>query len=125
MARRAGVPLDLERFDAISRKTPVIANLRPSGKYLMEDFYYAGGLRALLASIGDLLDLEAKTASGKTLGENLEGAKIFNPDVILPREKALIPSGGLALLRRHLAPPRPPVHPPPAHPRPPHHQSRA
>src|SRR6267378_4105725 len=56
MARRAGVPLDLERFDAISRKTPVIANLRPSGKYLMEDFYYAGGLRALLASIGDLLD---------------------------------------------------------------------
>ena len=104
MARRAGVPLDLERFDAISRKTPVIANLRPSGKYLMEDFYYAGGLRALLASIGDLLDLKAKTVSGKTLGENLEGAKIYNPDVILPREKALIPSGGLAVLRGNLAP---------------------
>jgi len=94
MARRAGVPLDLERFDAISRKTPVIANLRPSGKYLMEDFYYAGGLRALLGSIRDLLDLDAKTVSGRTLGENLEGAKIFNPDVILPRERALIPSAG-------------------------------
>src|SRR5262249_61020523 len=61
MARRAGVPLDLDRFEAISKKTPVIANLRPSGKYLMEDFYYAGGLRALLASIGDLLDLKAMT----------------------------------------------------------------
>src|SRR5256886_9794151 len=104
MARRAGVPLDLERFDAISRKTPVIANLRPSGKYLMEDFYYAGGLRALLASIRDLLDLDAKTVSGRTLGQNLEGAKVFNADVILPREKALIPSRGLAVLRGNLAP---------------------
>ena len=104
MARRAGVPLDLDRFEAISKKTPVIANLRPSGKYLMEDFYYAGGLRALLASIGDLLDLKAMTVSGKTLGENLEGAKIYNPDVILSREKPVLPSGGLAILRGNLAP---------------------
>src|SRR5690348_8932206 len=104
MARRAGVALDLDRFEAISKKTPVIANLRPSGKFLMEDFYYAGGLRALLASIRDLLDVDAKTVSGKTLGENLEGAKIYNPEVILPREKALIPSGGLAVLRGNLAP---------------------
>jgi dihydroxy-acid dehydratase len=104
MARRAGVPLDLDRFEAISKKTPVIANLRPSGKFLMEDFYYAGGLRALLASIGDLLDLEAKTVSGKTLGENLEGAKIYNPEVILSREKPVLPSGGLAILRGNLAP---------------------
>ena len=104
MARRAGVPLDLERFDALSRKVPVIANLRPAGKYLMEDFYYAGGLRALLASISDLLDLSAKTITGKTLGENIAGAKNFNPEVILPREKALIASGGLAVLRGNLAP---------------------
>jgi dihydroxy-acid dehydratase len=104
MARRAGVALDLDRFEAISKKTPVIANLRPSGKFLMEDFYYAGGLRALLASIGDLLDLQAKTVSGRTLGENLEGAKIYNPEVILDRTKPVLPSGGLAILRGNLAP---------------------
>src|SRR5260221_9911820 len=104
MARRAGVALDLDRFEAISKRTRVIANLRPSGKFLMEDFYYAGGLRALLASITDLLDLNAKTVSGKTLGENLEGAKIYNPEVILPREKPVLPSGGLAVLRGNLAP---------------------
>ncbi len=104
MARRAGVALDLGRFDALSRKVPVIANLRPAGKYLMEDFYYAGGLPALLASISDLLDLSAKTITGKTLGQNIEGAKIFNADVILPRDKALVPAGGLAVLRGNLAP---------------------
>jgi dihydroxy-acid dehydratase len=104
MARRAGVALDLDRFEAISKKTPVIANLRPSGKFLMEDFYYAGGLRALLASIRDLLDLEAMTVSGKTLGENLRGAKVYNPEVILSREKPVLPSGGLAILRGNLAP---------------------
>jgi dihydroxy-acid dehydratase len=104
MARRAGVPLDLDRFEAISKKTPVIANLRPSGKFLMEDFYYAGGLPALLGSIRDLLDLNAKTVSGRTLGENLEGAKIYNPEVILPRAKPVLPSGGLAILRGNLAP---------------------
>jgi dihydroxy-acid dehydratase len=104
MARRAGVPLDLDRFEAISKKTPVIANLRPSGKYLMEDFYYAGGLRALLASIKDLLDLKAMTVSGKTLGENLKDAKIYNPEVILSRDKPVLPSGGLAILRGNLAP---------------------
>jgi dihydroxy-acid dehydratase len=104
MARRAGVPLDLDRFESISKKTPVIANLRPSGKYLMEDFYYAGGLPALLGSIKDLLDLNAKTVSGKTLGDNLQGAKIYNPEVILSRDKPVLPSGGLAILRGNLAP---------------------
>src|SRR5438876_5479259 len=104
MARGAGVPLDLERFDAIARKTPVIANLRPAGHYLVAGFCSAWGVRALLGSIRDLLDLDARTVSGRTLGENLEGAKIFNPEVILPREKALVPSGGLAVLRGNLAP---------------------
>jgi dihydroxy-acid dehydratase len=125
MARRAGIALDIDRFDAISRKVPVIANLRPSGKYLMEDFYYAGGLRALLASIRDLLDLNAKTVSGRTLGENLEGAKIYNADVILPRDKALVPSGGLAVLRGNLAPDGAIVKPAAAEPRLLQHKGRA
>ena len=61
MARRAGVPLDLDDFDALARKTPLLANIRPAGKFLMEDFYYAGGLRALLKNLGDLLDLTARS----------------------------------------------------------------
>jgi dihydroxy-acid dehydratase len=125
MARRAGIALDIDRFDAISRKVPVIANLRPSGRYLMEDFYYAGGLRALLASIRDLLDLDAKTVSGRTLGENLEGAKIYNAEVILPRDKALVASGGLAVLRGNLAPDGAIVKPAAAEPRLLQHKGRA
>ncbi|MGA7984192.1 MAG: L-arabinonate dehydratase [Burkholderiales bacterium] len=105
MAGRAGLPFPLERYNEISAQTPVIANVRPSGKqYLMEDFYYAGGLRALLAELKDLLDLSAKTVNGRTLGENLEGAKVWNRDVILPRDKALLASGGIVMLRGTLAP---------------------
>ena len=104
MARRAGVPLDLDRFDELSRNSPLIANIRPSGKYLMEDFYYAGGSRALMVALGDLLDLSAATVNGKTLGENIEGAKVLNPDVILPRDKPLKAEGGVAVLRGNLAP---------------------
>jgi dihydroxy-acid dehydratase len=104
VARRAGVPLLIDRFDALSRRTPLVANLRPAGKYLMEDFFYAGGLRALLLGIADLLALEARTVNGKTLGENIAGAEVFNGDVILPREKALVASGSLAVLRGNLAP---------------------
>jgi dihydroxy-acid dehydratase len=104
LARRAGVPLSIDRFDSLARRTPLVANIRPAGKYLMEDFYYAGGLRALLASIADLLDLDAKTVNGKTLRENIAGAEIFNPDVILPRDKALVAQDSLAVLRGNLAP---------------------
>jgi len=104
MARRAGVTLTLERFDELARRTPLVANLRPAGAFLMEDFYYAGGLRALLESIRDLLQVEALTANGRTLGENIAGARIFNAEVILPREKALFKEGGLAVLRGNLAP---------------------
>jgi dihydroxy-acid dehydratase len=104
LARRAGIALSLDRFDALSRTTPLVANVRPAGQYLMEDFYYAGGLRALLASIGDLLALDERTANGKTLGDNIAGAEVFNPDVIRPREKALVESGSLAVLRGNLAP---------------------
>ncbi len=104
VARRAGVPLSIDRFDELSRRTPLIANIRPAGKYLMEDFFYAGGLRALLAEISDLLALDARTVNGHTLGENIAGAEVFNRDVILPRDKALVASGSLAVLRGNLAP---------------------
>ena len=105
MAGRAGIKLPLERFNEFSAKTPLLANVRPSGdKYLMEDFYYAGGLRALLNELRDLLNLDCGTVNGQTLGENLKGAKIFNPDVIRPRSNPLKASGGLVVLRGNLAP---------------------
>jgi dihydroxy-acid dehydratase len=104
MAGRAGIALDLERFDLISRTTPVLANIRPAGKYLMEDFYYAGGLRALLAQLRDALALDCMTVNGKTLGENIESARVYQPDVIRSRADPLSASGGLAVLRGNLAP---------------------
>ncbi len=105
MAGRAGLPLPLERFNAFSAKTPLLANVRPSGaKHLMEDFYYAGGLRALLGELKDLLHLDAKTVNGRTLGENLAGARIYDADVIRPRANPLKASGGLVVLRGSLAP---------------------
>ena len=104
IARRAGIALNIDRFDLLARKTPLLANVRPAGTYLMEDFYYAGGLRALLASIGDLLSLGERTANGRTLGENIAGAEVFNADVILPRDKALVANDSLAVLRGNLAP---------------------
>jgi dihydroxy-acid dehydratase len=104
MAGRAGVDLPLARFDEISRRTPLLANLRPSGKYLMEDFYYAGGLRALLSRIPDLLDIGCHTVTGKSLAANIDGAKVHNEDVILPRNRPLKTEGGLAVLYGNLAP---------------------
>ena len=114
MARRAGVPLDLEAFDALARKTPLLANIRPSGKYLMEDFYYAGGLRALLVRLGDLLHRGAKTVNGSTLGENIAGATVFDDDVILPLDRPLVASDSLAVLRGNLAPDGAVIKPPAA-----------
>ena len=104
LARRAGVALDLARFDALARKTPVLANIRPTGKYLMEDFYYAGGLRALLCELTGLIDGGAMTINGRTLGENIEGATTYNDDVIRPRANPLVNSDGLAVLHGNLAP---------------------
>jgi len=104
MAGRAGVPLDLDRFDALSRRTPVVGNIRPPGKYLMEDFFYAGGLRAAMGRIADLLHTDALTVNGRTLGENIAGAQVYEEDVILPREKPMSPEGGVAVLRGNLAP---------------------
>jgi dihydroxy-acid dehydratase len=104
MARRAGIDLNLARFDALARNTPVIANLRPAGTYLMEDFFYAGGLRALLTQLGDLLDVGQRTVSGGTLGADIEGAKVFNDDVIRSRKNPLVAGDGLAVLTGNLAP---------------------
>jgi dihydroxy-acid dehydratase len=105
MAGRAGIRLPLERYNQFSAKTPLLANVRPSGdRYLMEDFYYAGGLRALLSELQDLLHLDCRTVNGRTLRENLAGARIYNPDVIRTRKNPLKPSGGLVVLRGSLAP---------------------
>jgi dihydroxy-acid dehydratase len=104
MAGRAGAQLDLDRFDGLSRRTPFLANVRPSGKYLMEDFYYAGGIRGLMARLRDLLHTAAPTVNGRTLGENIDGAQVYDDDVIAPREKPLGPEGGVAVLRGNLAP---------------------
>jgi len=104
MARRAGVQLTLDRFDELATNTPLIANLRPSGKYLMEDFYRAGGLRALLERLRHKLHTHAPTVNGLTLGENIAGATVFNDDVILPMDQALLAGGSLAVLKGNLCP---------------------
>jgi len=104
MAKRSRIALDLDKFDALARETPVLANLRPSGTWLMEDFYYAGGLRALLGRLGDRIDTRQLTVTGATIGENIAGAVVHNDDVIRPVDNALIPKDGLAVLRGNLAP---------------------
>ena len=105
MARRAGHHITLDDFDAASRIVPVIANVRPSGEtYLMEDFYYAGGLKALMKEIAPLLDLDQVTVSGKRWSEELDGVKVHNPDVIRSMDTAIYPEGALAVLKGNLAP---------------------
>ena len=105
MARRAGIDLGLDDLDAIGRTTPVIANIRPSGaEYLMEDFFYAGGLPALMKELGDKLDLSAMTVNGQTMGENISEAVNYNDDVIRPLSNPVYHEGSLAVLRGNLAP---------------------
>ena len=104
IARRAGIELPLERFDEIAGRTPVLANLKPSGSYVMGDFYDAGGLPALLARIPDLLHLDCPTIEGITLGAAISNAEVFNDEVIRPLDKPLSPEGGTAILRGNLAP---------------------
>jgi dihydroxy-acid dehydratase len=102
LARRSSVALDLNRFDEISRRVPVLANIRPSGEYLMEDFYYAGGLRGLLSRLGEMLDPDRITVGGHAIGETLTG--VYNDEVIRPLDDPLQEEGGLAVLRGNLAP---------------------
>jgi dihydroxy-acid dehydratase len=100
MAGRAGIDLPLEKFDEISRKTPHMADLRPAGAYLMDDFYFAGGLRALHNAMGDLLTRESLTVNGKSLGENVAGAEVHNEKVI----RKVADSGGTTVLSGNLCP---------------------
>jgi dihydroxy-acid dehydratase len=104
MARRAGVPLTLDELDRIGREVPVLANLYPSGQGLMEDFHYAGGLPALLNQLRDRLSLAERTVTGRTLGEDIEGRPVHDPDVIRPVSNPAAEHGALAVLTGNLAP---------------------
>jgi dihydroxy-acid dehydratase len=104
MAGRSHIPLSLADFDKIARDTPVLANIRPGGQYLMEDFYYAGGLRGLLVQLRELLHHDRITVSGNTFGEDLAGAAVHNSNVIRPLDRPLATEGGVAVLRGNLAP---------------------
>lgn len=104
MAGRAQVPLTLERFDEISQTTPVVGNLRPAGKYVMGDLFEAGGLRALLAEIADLLKLSAPNVAGTTLGQAIAGAEVYDRDVIRERSNPICVNNSLAVLRGNLCP---------------------
>ena len=104
LAGRAGVPLSLDRFDALSRTTPVIGNLRPAGEFLMEDFHDAGGVPALLTRLSPLLDTSCLTVTGRTLGENIAGAEVIDDRVILPIDRPLSQAGGTFVLRGNIAP---------------------
>ncbi|MCZ4119661.1 L-arabinonate dehydratase [Streptomyces sp. H39-S7] len=104
MAGRSGVELTLDDFDRIARTVPVLANLRPGGRYLMEDFHFAGGLPGFLARLTDLLHLDRPTVAHTTLREQLHGVLVHNEDVIRPRGNPLAAEGGLAVLRGNLCP---------------------
>ena len=102
IAGRMGVELDLEDIHHNSAGIPLLANLQPSGKYFMEDFYYAGGLPVVMNRLGDRLHRDAITVNGRTVGENVEGAQAWNPDVIAGPEAPFKTETGLAVLRGNL-----------------------
>ena len=104
IAGRMGVKLDLDDWDRLGAEVPCLLNLQPSGKYLMEDFYYAGGLPAILREIKPLLHLGQLTANGKTLGENIDNAPCYNRDVIKTPDEPFMKDAGIAILRGNLAP---------------------
>lgn len=104
IARRIGVELSVEDFDRLGSEMPCLVNLQPSGKYLMEDFCYAGGLPVVMKEIRDVLHLDAVTANGTTVGENIAGAENYNQDVIQPLAQPFKDKAGIAVLRGNLAP---------------------
>lgn len=104
IAGRIGTKLSLDDWDRLGRDIPTILNLMPSGRYLMEDFHYAGGLPAVMNEIAALLELSALTVTGRSVGANIESVENYNDDVILPLDRALTSSGGIAVLRGNLAP---------------------
>ncbi len=104
IAGRLGLEFSLEDWDTLGREVPCLLNLMPSGQYLMEDFYYAGGLPVIIRELGDLIHKDAMTVSGKTIGENVAQAECFNRDVIFPVEHPFKPDGGIAVLHGNLCP---------------------
>jgi dihydroxy-acid dehydratase len=104
LAGRVGVPLDLGRFDALSRRTPVIANVRPSGEHLVEQLHHAGGVQALLGVLAPLLHGDALTVTGRSLQDGFARARVLDPTVIRPLDAPLAPEGGIAVVRGSLAP---------------------
>ena len=104
IAGRVGVQLRLDDFDDLIRDVPFLVNLQPSGEYLMEDFYYAGGLPAVMKELGDLLHTNAPSVSGRTLGENVAAARNYDEKVIKTRAEPLSAGAGTAILRGNLCP---------------------
>ncbi len=104
IAGRVGINLTLDDFDRLGRDVPCLVNLMPSGKYLMEDFYYAGGVGAVVRELGDLIHRDALTVNGKTMGENTADAPCYNREVIKPYDEPLVKQGGLVVLRGNLCP---------------------
>ena len=104
IAGRMGIPLNLDDWDQLGAQVPCLLNLQPSGKFLMEDFYYAGGLPAVMREIQNLLHLESLTANGKTLGENIADAPCYNREVIKTPKEPFMKDAGIAVLRGNLAP---------------------
>src|SRR5262245_43790493 len=117
MARRAGVPIDLKDFDEVASRVPVIVNLRPSGKWLMEEFHIAGGTRALLSRLKPMLHLDARTVAGGTMAEAIGDAQVYDDDVIRPLNDPIAASGGTAILYGNLAPDGCVIKPPAADPK--------
>jgi dihydroxy-acid dehydratase len=105
IAGRLGIGIDLDRLDALSRETPVLVDLKPSGRHYMEDFHHAGGLATVLRELRPLLHLDALTVTGRTLGEEIDAApKGFAQDVVRPFASPIYPQGGIAVLRGNIAP---------------------
>jgi L-arabonate dehydrase len=104
IAGRLGVKLELEDWDRLASQLPCLVNLQPSGQYLMEDFYYAGGLPAVLREIRQVLNVDAITANGKSMGDNIANAPVWNRDVIKPFDQPFKANAGIAILRGNLAP---------------------
>jgi dihydroxy-acid dehydratase len=104
IAGRVGVEFSLEDWDRLGRDVSCLVDLMPSGRYLMEDFYYAGGLPAVLRELGDLIHRDALTVTGRTVGENIAGAPNDNPEVIRPQDNPVVPDSGIAVLKGNLAP---------------------
>jgi dihydroxy-acid dehydratase len=104
IAGRMGIDITLDDWDRLGRDVPCLVNLMPSGKYLMEDFFYAGGLPAVIRELGDYIHKDAMTANGNTLWDNCKETECYNRDVIFPIDKPFKPNGGIAVLRGNLAP---------------------